>query len=177
MKTPHVHLAYAPRGVGLAHAVVYVEKDPDICGWWIGAIGADLVSAYFRLESFYARTGTALYTTDGSDLYGGWRFNLTSAQAQPIDHMAVEPDLAHELEQVQDAFAAEWLVFETDRDADREAQAYRDAELAHGRVNIRFAKLNKLDKKDPLWRYFSRNFESAVAGYLARRWPLDYGKN
>jgi hypothetical protein len=78
---------------------------------------------------------------------------------------------------MQDAFAAEWLVFETDRDADREAQAYRDAELSQGRVNIRFAKLNKLEKKDPLWQYFSRNFESAVADYLARRWPLDYGRN
>ena len=177
MSTPQVHLAYAPRGVGLAYAVVYLEKDPDICGWWIGAIGADIASAYFRLEGFYTPAGTTLYTTDGSDLYGGWRFNLTSGQSQSIDPMAVEPDLAHELEQVQDAFAAEWLVFETDRDADREAQAYRDAELSHGRVNIRFAKLNKLEKNDPLWRYFSRDFESAVADYLARRWPLDYGKN
>ena len=132
MSTPQVQLAYAPRGVGLAYAVVYLKKDPDICGWWIGAIGADVASAYFRLENFYTRAGTALYTTDGSDLYGGWRFNLTSGQSLPIDRIAVESDLAHELEQAQDAFAAEWLVFETDRDADREAQAYRDAELSHG---------------------------------------------
>ena len=41
MSTLRAQLAYAPRGVGLAYAVVYLEKDPDICGWWIGAIGAD----------------------------------------------------------------------------------------------------------------------------------------
>ena len=41
MSTLRVQLAYAPRGVGLAYAVVYLEKDPDICEWWIGAIGAD----------------------------------------------------------------------------------------------------------------------------------------
>ena len=73
MSTPQVHLAYAPRGVGLAYAVVYLKKDPDICGWWIGAIGADVASAYFRLENFYTRAATALHPTDGSDLYGGSR--------------------------------------------------------------------------------------------------------
>jgi hypothetical protein len=56
MSTPQVHLAYAPRGVGLAYAVVYLEKDRDICGWWIGAIGADIASANFRLEGFYWTT-------------------------------------------------------------------------------------------------------------------------
>jgi hypothetical protein len=177
MMTPQVHLAYAPRGVGLAYAVVYLKKAPDIYGWWIGAVGADTASAYFRLEGFYDRAGTTFYATNGSDLYGGWCFDLTSGQSQRIEPVAVESDWTHELEQMQDAFAAEWLVFERDHEADREADAYRDAELSHGRVNIRFAKLNKLVKKDPLWRYFSRDFESAVADYLGRRWPLDYGKN
>ena len=121
MSTPQVHLAYAPRGVGLAFAVVYLEKDPDICGWWIGAIGADMASAYFRLEGFYTRAGTTLY-------------------------------------------AAEWLVFETDRDAHREAQAYRDAELSQGRVNIRFAKLNKLERKI--------RFGGTFRATSSLRWPI-----
>ena len=60
MSTPQVHLAYAPRGVGLAYAVVCLEKDRDICGWWIGAIGADTASANFRLEGFY-------WTTEATD--------------------------------------------------------------------------------------------------------------
>jgi hypothetical protein len=176
MTTPQVHLAYAPRGVGLVHAVVYLAADPDVYGWWIGAAGSEISTAYFRLEGFHSFSGTTLYTTEGSDLYGGWRFNLTSGHSEPVDPIPVDPDLAHKLEQVQDAFAAEWLVFETDRDAKREAEAYHEAEIAHGQVNIRFAKLNKFDKHGPIWRYYSRDFQAEVADFLARRWPLDGGK-
>ena len=77
---------------------------------------------------------------------------------------------------MRDRFAGEWLLFEADRDFAREGQAYREAELAHGTVNIRFRKLNKLDKQGALWRYYSKDFESVVADYLGQRWPLDYGK-
>lgn len=177
MTMPQVHLAYAPRGVGLVHAVVYVDTGVDVCGWWIGATGSELSTAYFRMEGFHSFGGTTLYVTEGSDLYGGWRFNLTSGHSQPVDPIAVDPDLAHKLEQVQDAFAAEWLVFEADRGAKGEAAAYRQAELAHGEVNIRFAKLNKFDKSSPLWRYYSRDFLAEVGDFLARRWPLDGGKS
>ena len=71
MSTPQATLAYAPRGVGLAYAVVYIRKEPDVYGWWIGARGADMQSAYFRLEDFYTTTGTTFLASAGSDLQGG----------------------------------------------------------------------------------------------------------
>jgi hypothetical protein len=176
MSTPQSALAYAPRGVGLAYAIVYIKKELDIYGWWIGARGADMHSAYFRLEDFYTTTGTTFHASAGSDLSGGWQVDLTSGRPQEIDPVAVESGLVQELERVRDTFAAEWLTFESDRDCAREGQAYREAELAHGTVNIRFKKLNKLDKQGALWRYYSQDFESVVGDYLGLRWPLDYGK-
>jgi len=177
MATAQVHLAYTPRGVGLACALAYMKKDPDVCGWWLGARGAETLSAYFRLEAFYTTGRTVLYVTANSDLYGGWRNDLTSGRPQQIDPLPVDSDLAHELEEMQDAFAAEWLSFPESPRAAQEERAYHDAELAHGAVNLRFARLNKLDKRGPVWVYYSRGFEAAVLEFLAKRWPLDYGKS
>ncbi len=175
--TPQVHLAYVPRGVALACALVYLKKDPDLYGWWIGAADSTMSAAYFKLEAFYSAARTMLYVTEGSDLYGGWRFDLTSGTARPIDPIPVEPELAHELERTQDAFSAEWLTFADDPGAEREHLRYREAELAFGpEVNLRFQRLNKLDRGDPVWRHYSRAFERAVLDFLGPRWPLDYGK-
>jgi hypothetical protein len=176
MAIAQVHLAYAPRGAGLVCALVYLNRDPDVCGWWVGARGAETTSAYFRLEAFYTAGRTLLYATEDSDLYGGWRYDLTSGRPQPIDPLPVDSDLAHELEQLQDAFAADWLSFAGGAHAAREERAYHEAELAHGAVNLRFARLNKLDKQAPVWVYYSRGFEAAVLEFLGKRWPLDYGK-
>jgi hypothetical protein len=176
MATPQVHLAYVPRGVGLACALVYLRKDPDVCGWWLGARGAETVTAYFRLEAFYTAGRTLFYATADSDLYGGWRYDLTSGRPQEIHPLAVDSDLAHELEQLQDAFVSEWLSLPGSTHAEQEQRAYHDAELAQGSVNIRFARLNKLDKQAPVWVYYSHGFEAAVLEFLGKRWPLDYGK-
>lgn len=177
MATPQVHLAYQPRGVGLACALVYLNKDPDVCGWWVGTRAAETLTAYFCLERFYTTGSTALYVTADSDLYGGWRFDLTSGRPREIRPIAVDPALAHELERMQDAFASEWLSFPDSPHAEQEQRAYHEAELAHGSVNIRYDRLNKLDKKGPVWVYYSRGFESAVLEFLEDRWPLDYGKS
>jgi len=169
MSTPQAALAYAPRGLGLAYAVVYIRKEPDVYGWWIGARGADMHSAYFRLEDFYTTTGTAFLASAGSDLQRGWQIDLTSGLPRDIDAVAVEAGVVREVEQVRDRFAGEWLIFEADRDFARAEQAYREAELAHGTLNIRFRKLNKLDKQGALWRYYSKDFEAVVADYLGHR--------
>jgi hypothetical protein len=176
MAAAQVHLAYVPRGVGLACALVYLKKDPDVCGWWIGARGVETQTAYFRLESFYTAGKTVLHATSGSDLYGGWRYDLTFGKPHEVHPLAVDPALAHELEKMQDAFAAEWLSFPESPHAAQEERAYHDAELAHGTVNLRYARLNKLDKQSPVWVYYSRGFEASVLEFLRKRWPLDYGK-
>ncbi|UCD69466.1 MAG: hypothetical protein JSW48_05160, partial [Betaproteobacteria bacterium] len=78
------HLAYTPRGVGLTCALMYLRAEPDVYGWWIGRRGSDWDTAYFRLAHFYS-SGTRMYVTQNSDLYGGWSIELSSGRPKGLD--------------------------------------------------------------------------------------------
>jgi hypothetical protein len=177
LKNPEVHLAYAPRGAGLECALFYLRYDPHVSGWWIGSRGAETVAAYFLLENFYSPGNYALFASNGSDLGGGWRWDLKPSGAVEIDPLPMDSAMARELQQVQGMFASEWLSFPETARAAQDERSYREAELAHGEVNVRFERLNKLDKESAVWTYYSRGFESGVLKLLQRRWPLDYGKD
>jgi hypothetical protein len=176
MKNPEIHLAYAPQGAGLECAMFYLRRDPHVYGWWIGARGVETAAAYFLLENYHTTGRYALYASRGSDLGGGWQWELKPDRTVEIESLAVDSSVMHELQQVQDMFASEWLSFPGSARAEQDARAYRTAELAHGEVNLRFERLNKLDKGGAVWTYYSRGFEAGVLKYIERRWPLDYGK-
>ncbi|HUU74311.1 MAG TPA: hypothetical protein VMW70_16915 [Burkholderiales bacterium] len=174
MVAAQLHLAYTPRGAGLACALMYLKAEPDILGWWIGRQSADFHTAYFCLADFYS-TGTRMYASEGADLYGGWKFELTSGHSKPIDPpLPVASDVSHVLEQAQDAFCGRWLLLPGDTDKPAQHRAYTDAELAWSDINFQLPRLNKFTKDEAVWRYYSNDFEAAVGEYLMRRWPLDY---
>ena len=174
MVATEVYLAYTPRGAGLSCALMYLKAEPDIFGWWIGRQAADFHTAYFRLADFYS-TGTTMYASEGSDLYGGWKYELTSGRSKPLDPpLPVASDVSHVLEQAQDAFCGEWLVLAGDKDRQQQQRAYADAELAWSEVNFQFSRLNKFIKDEAAWRYYSSGFEAAIGQYVMRRWPIDY---
>jgi len=153
---------------------MYLKGEPDVYGWWIGRQGTEYLTAYFRLADFYS-TGSRLYLSEGSDLYGGWKTDLTSGNAAPVEPpLPVARDISHVLEQAQDAFCGEWLVLSGDKDFALQHRAYAEAELAWSEINFQFRKLNKFTKHGPVWTYYSHGFESIVAEYLSKRWTLDY---
>ena len=167
-------LAYTPRGAGLACALMYLKSEPDVYGWWIGRRGTEFHTAYFRLASFYT-TGTSMYASEGSDLYGGWKVELTSGKPVSVDPpLVVAQDISHALEQSQDAFCGEWLVLPGDKDLEAQHRAYAEAELAWSEINFQFRKLNKFVKHEAVWTHYSNDFEAAIGQYVMRRWPLDY---
>jgi len=153
---------------------MYMRTEPDIYGWWIGRQGSEFHTAYFRLADFYT-TGTTMFVTSNSDLYGGWSIDLTSGKPDVLDEpLQVADEISHALEQTQDAFCGEWLVLPGDSDAKEQHHAYAEAELAWSEVNFQFRQLNKFVKDQAVWRYYSDGFEAATGEYLMRRWPLDY---
>jgi hypothetical protein len=153
---------------------MYLKAEPDIFGWWIGRQASEFHTAYFRLADFYS-TGTTMYASEGSDLYGGWKYELTSGHTKSLDPpLPVAPDMTHVLEQAQDAFCGEWLVLPGDKRLPEQHRAYADAELAWSDVNFPLTRLNKFDKHEAVWLYYSKDFEAAIGEYLMRRWPLDY---
>jgi len=172
--TPECFIAYAPRG-GLLCAVVYSPRGNDLCGWWIGRDeGAEYRRAYFLIEDYYTSREGAFFATADDDLRGGWRLDY-AAKAPILERpLQVDDALVHELEQLQLAFAREWLVFAADDDAQAEAKYYQQAELAMGAVAVRHRRLGKFDNTQPVWRYFSHGLDSNVLEQLARKWPLAY---
>ena len=160
MRTPKVFLAYAPRGSGLRCAVAYLTAGSDAYGWFIGPEqDTSVASRFFLLEGLYTAAAARYDAVETQDLHSSWTLD--------------EPR-RHELARMQDAFAREWLFFRDDPRAAKELQAYAEAELAAGEVNLRFARLAKLSKLQPNWTYYSPRFERTVLRHLAKCWPLEY---
>lgn len=160
MRTPDVFLAYAPRGAGLRCALAYLGSRRDVYGWFTGPRhDASVASQYFLLEDFYRPTATRYEAVDLEALHSSW--SLDEARR-------------HELAALQEAFAHEWLFYRGDPRAVAQLEAYAEAELAAGEVNLRFARLDKLSKLQPNWTFYSSGFERSVLRQLSRHWPLEY---
>ncbi|HET7597212.1 MAG TPA: hypothetical protein VFK15_09795 [Burkholderiales bacterium] len=171
---PQSFIAYAPRGFGLLCALVYAAHGNDVDGWWIGPVDGAYRPSYFELADYFSPHETAFYTTRGGDLYGGWVCNYDARYPDLEAPIPVDEALVHALERMQFVFAQEWLTFSEDGDADAEAALYRNAELAHQEVNVKFRKLNRLAKDQPVWIYRSARLDGHLLRRLARNWPLQY---
>lgn len=171
---PQSFVAYAPRGFGLLCALVYAVRGDDVYGWWIGPVDGAYQPCYFLLSNYYSPSESAFYTTRGGDLYGGWVRDYDAKVADLDKPVAVDEALAHRLERMQFVFAQEWLSFASGADGETDANCYREAELAHQDVNLRFRRLNRLAKDQPVWLYRSPKFDANILKRLARDWPLQY---
>jgi hypothetical protein len=121
---PNIFVAYASRGPGLHRAVVYLAAERDVYGWYTGPRDDTRVaSAFFVIEGFYTNRPARYDAVAQAELHSRW--SLDEARR-------------HELVQMQEKFAREWLVYRDDPDAAAELEAYAKAELATGEVNLRF---------------------------------------
>ena len=156
MRDPEVFLAYAPRGPGLRCALCYAAGERDIFGWFTGLDPqASLVSRYFLMEGFFRSAPTRYDAVAPEELHSDW----------PLDERR-----RHDAARMQEAFAHEWLASGVEADI----REYDAAELAVGKINVRYARLAKFSKLQPTWTYYSAGFQRAVLNALAKRWPLDY---
>lgn len=163
MRTPEIHLAYTPRGAGLRCAIACLASERDVYGWFTGPReDLTVASCFFLLEDLYTSRATRYEAVDQADLHSGW--SLDEARR-------------HELAQMQEAFAREWLVYRDDPRAEAERQAYAAAELAAGEVNVRFDRLAKFSTLQPTWTYYSPHFGRTVLRHLSKRWTLEYRVN
>lgn len=160
MHSAEIFIAYAPRGAGLRAALAYLEDSRDVYGWFTGPRHDTSVAAcYFVIEEFHANTQARYVQVEHTDLHGRW---------------ALVESRRHDLAQMQEIFAREWLFHRDDARAAAELSAYNEAELAAGDVNLRFAQLARLAKSQPNWTYYSPHFERSVLRYVSSRWPLEY---
>lgn len=173
---PEVYIAYAPRGPGLECAVTYFVQGQDVYGWWIGFKDYAFPSAFFKLEEFFSPSDTIFYATEGTDIYGGWRYQYSRRHPELDAPLAVDDEICHKLDQLQDAFANEWLWIKGDPDSVEEEAAYARDEIAVQDVNIKHGRLGKLRTDSAVWTFESHGLNLDILDYLAMHWPLDYGR-
>lgn len=160
MQSANLFLAYTPRGAGLRCALGYLASANDVYGWFTGPRhDTSVASCYFLLEGLFSAAPVRYDVVDAAHLHSRW---------------SLQEPRRHELASMQEALSAEWLVSRDEPRARAEREAYAEAELAAGMVNLRFARLAKLDKAQPTWTYYSPCFERTVLRHLAARWPLEY---
>ena len=160
MQTPHIFIAYAPRGAGLRCAVAYLADQRDAYGWFTGPRHDTSIAAqFFLLEDFFTKRETRYEAVGQADLHADW---------------ALDEARRHELARMQEVFAREWLFYRDAPQAAAELQAYAEAELAAGELNVRFERLSKFNTQQPNWTYCSANFERPVLKFLAPHWPLEF---
>ena len=165
-------IAYAPRGAGLLCAIVYAELGDNVVGWFSGSRGYQTVSAFFLLRDFYSVGETVFSATEGMDLRGGWKYDYSSDQPELERPVALDDELAGPLDAMQGKFAGEWLFYPDDPTAAIQIQAYQELGLPLQTVNVQAKKLNKLDQKAAVWRYYSPAFRGPVLNISATigRW-------
>jgi hypothetical protein len=137
MRTPHLFLAYAPRGAGLRCALAYFASERDVYGWFTGPrADASIASCFFLAEDFYTNRPSRYAAVEQPELHSAWPLGETRR---------------HELARMQEAVAREWLFYRDDTRAAAELQAYAAAELAAGDVNVRFERLARFSTLQPNW--------------------------
>ncbi|HUG26353.1 hypothetical protein [Piscinibacter sp.] len=174
MSQAQVHLAYAPRGVGLLYAVMWFAVGDHVYGWCIGSKDGGHLAFYFMLQDYFAHGETHLYRSVEDDVYGAW-VEARPAGDMVLPHPPPVPEaVCHELNRLQDQFVRHWLFFDDDPLVDDEAQAMRARELSVRHVNIRASRLDKLATAAAVWRFNSPDADAQVLDFLSRRWPLDF---
>lgn len=170
-------VAYSPRGAGLLCAVVYAEEDDDAFGWFTGNLGYQVMSTYFLLKGFFSAGQSLFYATEGMDLRGGWKYDYSTGEPELDRPLALDEDLARQLDTMQGEFAGDWLFYQDDPAAAGQIEAYNQLGLPLQPVNVQAKKLNKFDRSDAVWRHYSSSFQGSVLRFLSARWPLDYRAN
>jgi hypothetical protein len=147
VRTPEIFLAHAPRGEGLRCALAYLSGERDVCGWFTGPRkDATIAGRFFLIENYYTNLPITYESVDTEDLHGAW--SLDEARR-------------HELAQMQEAFAHEWL---------------QDTDVRAGwsGLQVRRDRLDRFSQLQPNWTHYSPGFARGVLRVLAKRWPLEY---
>lgn len=169
---PKIYTSYSREKSGGVFALFYFELNTEIYGWHIEAVGRYLSAAFFMIENFYAERATHLYRSIQDDVHGPWTIDYPPTKNAVI-RSPVPESLSHELESLQSRFVEEWLFFRDDphRDADFHAYAMHDLQIQD--VNIHWKKLNRMEKRRPLWTYATPGIDLNIVDLLRKYWRLN----
>jgi hypothetical protein len=187
----HAYIAWAPRGEGLAAALLYGVRDARVLGWLAREHDKHCVAAFFALDGYYGASAVGPAQRARSvplpaaspaprasfkrsltgDIHGRW-----IEQATPLSSEIACPIDAGDcrwLLRLQSSFIEDWF-FRGDEARERdEIAAYAADGLPVRMLNIRSSRLRRFDRHRPVWVHASPAIDFDLVLYLKRRLPQD----
>ena len=175
MMQPKIYIAATTGSSGTTTAVLYLELESDVFGWFLEANEHQVAAGFFMLEDFYAQRPAVLYRSLADDVYGHW-----IRDHPPGDDRVRCPlpeSVLHELERLQSKLVNDWLFFENEPGSAMEFAAYGQHAVVRRAVNIRSRKLSRLVRGNSGWHHWTPGFDQNVLDHLQKyarleRWVL-----
>lgn len=168
---PKIHIRYFPDEPNAVSALFHIEHGVDVYGWYSHAETGSFSAAFFMLENFYAEGASVLYRSIEDDVYGPWISDFPPSDTE-IRCPLPEP-IRHELERIQSSFVDEWLFFENDPAASQELRAYFNNRLLALAVNVKFKKLNRLEKNEFGCEHKTPGIDSNLMDFIQKHWRVN----
>jgi hypothetical protein len=165
---PKTAICYTPGTQADIATLFYVVSDTDIYGWYLQAQPVRFSAAYFMIEDFYADRSARLYRSVQDDVHGMW-ISDRSPNGSEI-RCPIPEAVGHELERIQSWFVKEWVFFENDPAADLDSTLYERHGLPVAAVNIRYKRLNRLDRSNAGWSHASPGVDLNIVEFLQKNW-------
>lgn len=163
---PKIHISFFPKNAGSVSALLYVESEGDIYGWYGTSTSRRFAAAFFMAENFYAKHTTILHRSLHGDVYGPWIADYPPARSK--NRCPVPETLRHELERMQFEFMDEWLFFKTDPAIDGEVAAYQEKGLPLNTLNVKFKRLKRLIERNSNLTYATSGADLNVMEFLQK---------
>ncbi|MBC7415447.1 MAG: hypothetical protein H7327_10990 [Herminiimonas sp.] len=166
MMQPKIYIAATGGAAGVTSALLHLESESDVYGWFLEATHHQFYAAFFMLEDFYAHRPAVLYRSCANDAYGDWVREHPPA-SNPM-RCPVPEGMVHELERLKSKLVHDWLFFDSGADSATELAAYGPHGPARRAVNIRSRKLSRLAHSTGGWHHWTPGFDQNVLDYLQK---------
>lgn len=163
---PKIYVAATAGVNGTTSALLHIEAQSDVYGWFLESADRRFSAAFFMLEDFYAQRAAVLYSSMSNDAYGLWIRDQPPA-AVPV-RCPVPEHVVHDLERLKSKLVQDWLCF-AGEPMDAAGTALYDRHGMRARaVNIKPRRLTRLASGRNGWHHWSAGFDPNVLDYLLK---------
>lgn len=163
---PKIYIAATAGATGTTYALLYIEVQADVFGWFLECTAGRFSAAFFMLENFYAHRPAVLYRSMSDDVYGQWIRDHPPAMV-PM-RCPVPESVLHELECLKSTLVQDWLFFAGEPGMANELATHERHDMTGRAVSIKARKLSRLAYKNDGWQYWNAGFDRNMLDYLLK---------
>ncbi len=144
-----IHVATTPGTTGSTLALLHLESQADVYGWFLASSGPQFFSSFFMLENFYAARQAVLYCSLQDDVYGHWIRDQPPASGHT--RCPLPEDAMHELERLKSKLLSDWLHFADEPLTAPDRALYEQHGMLSRAVNVKAQRLQRLIREPAAW--------------------------